>query len=76
MKVLNSNSEVINIEFTAIELHILNKAMSLYNRKAFQLTNNINHAEAVEKLDDKICEAWCGMPASVDLLNKEYNFGK
>lgn len=64
MTVLNENPKAIQLEFSAIEMHIVNKAMSLYNQKSFELTDNANHAEATENLYGELCEAWFNMPAS------------
>lgn len=58
-KIPQSLDGKISIEFTQLELHILTKALSEYNRISYRLTNNIHHANATEELYYKISDIYC-----------------
>lgn len=61
MKLINHNKEVDTktIELSAIEMHIISKALSEYQRNAFALTNNARHADAAIETWSDFVDIYC-----------------
>lgn len=47
------------IEFTFIELHVIQQALQEYNRNAYRLTGNPDHAEAANRVYTEFTDLYC-----------------
>ena len=53
------NENKATVTLTEIEQHIIVNALMEYARKAYQLTGNIHHTEAAEKISEQFLDMYC-----------------
>ena len=59
MKLVSKTNETKTVELTAIELLRLTNALDFYKDKAFELSNNQNHADAILSLFIQVRNIYC-----------------
>lgn len=59
MKLVSKTNETKTVELTAIELHLLVSALGDYQYRAFELTKNYHHSDAVSELWSEMVDVYC-----------------
>lgn len=59
MKLVSKTDETKTVELTTLELHLLTSALADYQYRAYELTNNYHHANAVSELWSETVDVYC-----------------
>ena len=59
MKLISKTDQTKTVELSTIELHLLTSALADYQYRAFELTKNPYHSDAVSELFSQMVDVYC-----------------
>ena len=59
MKIISKTDQTKTVELSTIELHLLTSALADYQYRAFGLTKNPHHADAVQEAYSNMVDIYC-----------------